>query len=69
MNTETYLEEARVAHRKILEAAAFLHDAAEPFADTPRRRAIEGVAADAEKLARDLEAHLQEVLRGLWQGE
>ncbi|WP_108682526.1 hypothetical protein [Methyloceanibacter sp. wino2] len=69
MNTETYLEEARVAHRKILEAAAYLREAAGPFADTPRRRAIEAVAADAEKLALDLEGHMQEVLRGLWQGE
>ena len=47
MNTETYLEEARVAHRKILEAAAYLREAAGPFADTPRRRAIEAVAAAA----------------------
>lgn len=69
MNRETYLEEVRVAHRKILEAAEYLRNATQPFADTPRRREIEAVAADAEKLARGLEDHMQEVLREIWQGE
>lgn len=69
MDRETYLEEIRRAHRKVIEAARYLRDAAEPFADTPRRRAIEAVATDAEKVAQSLEDHQQEVLRGLWQGE
>jgi hypothetical protein len=69
MNRETYLEEVRVAHRRILEAAEYLRSAAQTFADTPRRREIEAAAADAEKLARGLEDHMQEVLRAIWQGE
>jgi hypothetical protein len=69
MDRETYLEQVRRAHRKVIEAVKYLRDAAEPFADTPRRGAIEAVATDAEKVAQSLEDHRQEVLRGLWKGE
>jgi len=69
MDRETYLEKVRRAHRKVIEAVAYLHEAAAPFGDTPRRGAIEAVAADAEKVAQLLEDHQQEVLRGLWKGE
>ncbi len=69
MDRETYLEEVRRAHRKVIEAVTYLREAAAPFADTPRRGAIEALATDAEKVAQSLEDHQQEVLRGLWKGE
>jgi len=69
MNRETYLKNLLEAHRSVIEALKHLRDAAAPLEDTPRRKGIEAVAADAEKIAQGLEEHRQEVLRGLWNGE